>query len=38
MHIELQIEKGLSASKIRESWQSDIKNFLEIREKYLIYP
>jgi uncharacterized protein YbbC (DUF1343 family) len=36
--LQLQIEKGMSASKIRDSWQSDIQNFLKIRERYLIYP
>ena len=36
--LQLQIEQGMSASKIRDSWQSDIQDFLKIREKYLIYP
>ena len=36
--LQLQIEKGMSASEIRESWQSDIRDFLKIREQYLIYP
>ena len=36
--LQLQIEKGMSASEIRESWQSDIRDFLNIREQYLIYP
>jgi len=34
----LQIEKGMSASEIRDSWQSDIQDFLKIRKWYLIYP
>ena len=32
-----QIKKGMSESEIRESWQSDINAFLNIRKKYLIY-
>jgi uncharacterized protein YbbC (DUF1343 family) len=36
--LQLQIEKGMSASKIRDSWQADIQKFLKIREQYLIYP
>lgn len=36
--LQLQIEKGMSASEIRKSWQSDIQDFLKIREQYLIYP
>ena len=36
--LQLQIEKGMNASEIRESWQPDIQYFLKIREEYLIYP
>ena len=36
--LQLQIEKGMSACKIRDTWQSDIRDFLKIREQYLIYP
>ena len=36
--LQLQIEKGMSASEIRDNWQSDIQDFLKIRERYLIYP
>ena len=36
--LQLQIEKGMSASEIRDSWQSDIQDFLKIRKRYLIYP
>jgi uncharacterized protein YbbC (DUF1343 family) len=36
--LQLQIEKGISASEIRDSWQSDIRDFLKIRKRYLIYP
>ena len=32
-----QIKNGMSESEIRESWQSDINTFLNIRKKYLIY-
>ena len=33
-----QIEKGMSADEISSSWQSDLKAFKLIREKYLMYP
>ena len=36
--LQLQIEEGMSASEIRDSWLSDIQDFFKIREKYLIYP
>jgi uncharacterized protein YbbC (DUF1343 family) len=36
--LQLQIEKGISASEIRDSWQPDIRDFLKIRKRYLIYP
>lgn len=32
-----QIIQGMSAEKIRESWQSDLEKFKKIRKKYLIY-
>ncbi len=32
-----QIVQGKSAEEIRESWQSDLERFKEIRRKYLIY-
>ncbi|MEC8257316.1 MAG: DUF1343 domain-containing protein, partial [Bacteroidota bacterium] len=32
-----QIKNGMSELEIRESWQSDINTFLNIRKKYLIY-
>ena len=32
-----QIEDGLSEDKIRDSWAVDIKKFMNIREKYLLY-
>jgi len=35
--LQLQIEKGLSENKIRESWQKDLTSFKKMRAKYLIY-
>ncbi len=35
--LQQQIEKGLSAEEIHDSWQEEIKNFKKIRQKYLIY-
>lgn len=35
--LQQQIEKGLSAQEIRETWQKDLEKFKEIRNKYLIY-
>lgn len=35
--LQQQIEAGLSAEEISESWQEDLKRFKLIREKYLIY-
>ena len=32
-----QIEAGFSEAQIRRSWQKDLKKFLKIREKYLLY-
>ena len=36
-HLRRQIELGMPEEDIRKGWQSDIDNFLKIREKYLIY-
>jgi uncharacterized protein YbbC (DUF1343 family) len=36
--LQQQLESGLSASEIRESWRTGIENFKKIREKYLLYP
>jgi len=36
--LQQQMESGLSASEIRESWRTGIENFKKIREKYLLYP
>ncbi len=33
-----QITAGISEEKIRESWKTDLSNFLRIRSKYLLYP
>ena len=33
-----QINSGMSAEKIRESWQPGLKQYHQIREKYLLYP
>ncbi|GAB1406006.1 DUF1343 domain-containing protein [Lentimicrobium sp.] len=33
-----QIEAGVDADEIRESWQADLKEFKTIRRKYLLYP
>lgn len=35
--LEEQIKKGVSAQKIRESWQLDLEHFKKIRVKYLLY-
>jgi uncharacterized protein YbbC (DUF1343 family) len=32
-----QIVKGMSEDKIRESWQDDIKEYMTLRKKYLLY-
>ena len=32
-----QIESGSTAAMIRESWKKDIRSFLPIRAKYLLY-
>lgn len=36
--LQQQIESGLSAAQIRESWREGIEKFKKIREKYLLYP
>lgn len=33
-----QITKGMTEDKIRETWQNDLKNYKELRTKYLLYP
>lgn len=35
--LQQQIEQGLSAEEIHQSWQKDVENFKKIRQKYLIY-
>lgn len=35
--LQQQIEQGLSESEIRKNWKKDLKNFKEIRKKYLLY-
>ena len=35
--LRLQIEAGWNESQIRESWRSGLNNYLDIREKYLLY-
>ncbi|MFY0627361.1 MAG: DUF1343 domain-containing protein [Reichenbachiella sp.] len=35
--LRIQIEKGFTASEIRESWQSELLTFKEKRAKYLLY-
>jgi len=36
-HLREQIQKGINARQIRETWKEGLKNFSEIREKYLLY-
>ena len=36
--LQNQIEAGLTAEQIRESWQEDLVAFKKIRKKYLLYP
>lgn len=36
--LQKQIEAGKSEKQIRQSWQNDLKKFLLIRKKYLLYP
>jgi len=33
-----QLEAGWSEAKIRQRWQTELKRFRKIREKYLLYP
>ena len=35
--LKKQIEQGLSQDEIRKSWEKDLKKFLKIRKKYLLY-
>lgn len=35
--LRLQIINGLSEKEIRKTWQTDLQNFLKIREQYLLY-
>ena len=35
--LQQQIEQGISAQEIKASWQNDLKKFMVIREKYLLY-
>ena len=36
--VRLAIEAGVDAENIISSWQPDLAKFLELREKYLLYP
>ncbi len=36
--LQQQIEQGLSAEEIRDSWKPGLADFQKIREKYLLYP
>lgn len=36
--LQKQVKDGVSEDTIRKSWQDGIKNFKEIRKKYLLYP
>ncbi len=36
--LQHQIEQGLSAKEIRDSWKDGIAKFEKVREKYLLYP
>ncbi|MCF8232170.1 MAG: DUF1343 domain-containing protein [Bacteroidales bacterium] len=33
-----QIEKGMTAAQIRKTWEDDLKEFRQLRKKYLLYP
>jgi hypothetical protein len=35
--LQQQIEKGISEEEIRKSWEKGLKEFKEMRKKYLIY-
>jgi uncharacterized protein YbbC (DUF1343 family) len=36
--LQKQIEQGLSAEEIRDSWKNGLAEFHKVREKYLLYP
>jgi len=36
--LQKQIEEGLTAEEIRDSWQTDLNTFKLLRKKYLLYP
>jgi uncharacterized protein YbbC (DUF1343 family) len=36
--LRMQIVAGRNEDEIRQSWQADLKNFKQIRKKYLLYP
>jgi uncharacterized protein YbbC (DUF1343 family) len=36
--LQQQIEQGLSAEEIRETWKEGLAGFMKIREQYLLYP
>lgn len=36
--LQKQIEQGLSAEEIRDSWKDGLSDFQKVREKYLMYP
>lgn len=36
--LQQQIETGMSAEEIRESWKPDLEKFQKIRSRYLLYP
>ena len=35
--LQKQIEQGLSAEEIRDSWKEGLESFKEIRKKYILY-
>jgi len=35
--LQKQLEQGMSAEKIRNSWKKDLEAFMKIRKKYLLY-
>ncbi len=37
-NLKNQIEQGVTEKTIRESWQKELKKFMNIRKKYLLYP
>lgn len=36
--LKTQIESGMTAEEIRETWQDDLADYRELRKKYLLYP